>query len=120
MLIDGEPYKRLTQQSSSLCHGLWGAHVVHEPLYRRDDVRNGPTIHPLEAQIGIVDGSLLPDLTLAAGGLAAVQTTREVEVTLERLGFRWTEQCTEAAPARDRDNVVDIFVLDRAAWARDG
>ena len=88
VLIDGEPYKQLEQESSCLYHGLWGAHVVHEPLYRREDVRNGPTIHPLDVVVGVVDGSLLPDLALAAGGLAAVQTTREVEVTLERLGFR--------------------------------
>lgn len=86
--IDGEPYKRLEQESSCLYHGLWGAHVVQEPLYRREDVRNGPTMHPLDVVVGVVDGSLLPDLALAAGGLAAVQTTREVEVTLERLGFR--------------------------------
>ena len=88
ILIDGEPYKRLEQKSSRVYHGLWGAHVVDEPLYRREDVRNGPTIHPLEVVVGIVDGSLLPDLAEAAGGLAATQTSREVEQTLQRLGFR--------------------------------
>jgi hypothetical protein len=87
VIINGEPYKRLEQESSCLYHGLWGAHVVVEHLYRREDVRNGPTIHPLDMLVGIVDGSLLPDLALAAGGLAAVQTTREVEATLERLGL---------------------------------
>ena len=88
IVIDGEPYERLQQDSTCLFHGLWGAHVVEEPLYRREGVRNGPTIHPLHAVVGIVDGALLPDLALAAGGLAAVQTSREVEITLERLGFR--------------------------------
>ncbi|WP_146157975.1 hypothetical protein [Enhygromyxa salina] len=85
--VDGEPYKRLSQESTCLYHGLWGAHVVDEPLYRREGVRNGPTIHPLDVVVGVVDGSLLPDLALAAGGLAATLTSREVEATLARLGF---------------------------------
>lgn len=112
VIINGEPYKRLEQNSSCLYQGLWGAHVVAEPLYRRDDVRNGPTIHPLDMVIGIVDGSLLPDLALAAGGLAAVQTTREVEATLERLGFR--------PPSRSTlKNRLDGLFDDMATTARE-
>ena len=88
VFVDGEPYKRLEQESSRLYHGLWGAHEVHEHLYRREDIRNGPTSHPLDVVVGIVDGSLLPDLALAAGGMAAEKTTRAVEKALERLGFR--------------------------------
>lgn len=94
VIIDGEPYKRLEQESSCLYLGLWGAHVVHEHLYRREDVRNGPTIHPLDVIVGVVDGSLLPDLALAAGGLAAEKTTRAVEKTLARLGFRPPSRAT--------------------------
>lgn len=112
VLIDGEPYKRLEQDSSCLYHGLWGAHVVHEPLYRREDVRNGPTLHPLDVVVGVIDGSLLPDLALASGGLAAVQTTREVEVTLARLGFRPPSRTT-------LKNRLDGLFAEMATTARE-
>jgi len=88
ILVDGEPYSRLGQPSSAVYHGRWGAHEVEEPLYRREGVRNGPTVRPLDRVIGVVDGSLLPDLALAVGSLCALQTSREVEDTLTRLGFR--------------------------------
>ena len=32
--VGGEPYHRLTQPSTSIVHGFWGAHVVEESLYR--------------------------------------------------------------------------------------
>ncbi|WP_052557628.1 hypothetical protein [Enhygromyxa salina] len=110
--IDNEPYKRLQQESTCLYHGLWGAHVVDEPLYRREGVRNGPTIHPLDLVVGVVDGSLLPDLALAAGGLAAVQTTPEVEATLERLGFHPPSRTT-------LKNRLDGLYADMATTARE-
>lgn len=94
VFIDGEPYRRLEQESSCLFSGLWGAHEVKEHLYRREGVHNGPTIHPLAAIVGVVDGSLLPDFAMAAGGLAAVLTTRGVENTLTRLGFRPASRAT--------------------------
>ena len=89
IVVDGEEYRRLSKQPSSvLVHGLWGAHRVREPLYRLVGVHNGPTIKPLLAKLGAVDGSLLPDLADEAGGLMSKMTSREVETTLTRLGFR--------------------------------
>lgn len=101
--VDGEPYRRLNQASSRVYHGTWGAHDVREPLYRRVGVRNGPTIKPLEGRIGIVGRSLLPDLARKAGGLMASMTSREVELSLERLGFR--------PPSRAvlEEHVIDLF-----------
>lgn len=110
--IDGEVYKRLEQKSTCLYHGLWGAHVVEEPLYRREGIRNGPTIHPLDVVVGVVDGSMLPDLALAAGGLAATQTSREVEATLIRLGFRPPSRAT-------LKNRLDGLYDDMATTARE-
>lgn len=112
VVIDGEAYKRLDQESTCLYHGLWGAHVVEEPLYRHEGVRNGPTIHPLDVVVGVVDGSLLPDLALAAGGLAATQTSREVEATLTRLGFRPPSRTT-------LKNRLDGLYDDMATTARE-
>ncbi|NVB39483.1 radical SAM protein [Pseudenhygromyxa sp. WMMC2535] len=94
IIVDGEPYRRMAQPSSRLYHGRWGAHRIEEPLYRREGVRNGPTLRPLDRVIGVVDGSLLPELALALGSLCAVQTSREVEETLTRLGFRPPSRAT--------------------------
>ncbi|NVB36400.1 hypothetical protein G6O69_01060 [Pseudenhygromyxa sp. WMMC2535] len=94
IIVDGEPYRRMPQPSSRLYHGRWGAHRIEEPLYRREGVRNGPTLRPLDRVIGVVDGSLLPELALALGSLCAVQTSREVEETLTRLGFRPPSRAT--------------------------
>jgi hypothetical protein len=88
LTVEGEEYRRLKQHSSAIYHGLFGGHLVKEPLYRRVGIRNGPTLKPLTITVGIVDGSLLPDLAEGAGGLMALVTSREAETVLERLGFR--------------------------------
>ena len=88
IMVDGETYRRLSQASSVLVHGLWGAHVVPEPLYRLVGVHNGPTIKPLLRRVGVVDHSLLPDLANEAGALLSKMTSREVEETLQTQGFR--------------------------------
>ena len=97
VVVDGERYRHLPRQSSSvLVHGLWGAHVVKERLYRLLGVHNGPTIKPLVAKLGLVDGSLLPDLADEAGELLSKMTSRDVEATLVRQGFRPPSRTTLA------------------------
>jgi hypothetical protein len=86
--INGSRWHRLDQPSSTTYHGRWGAHEIHEPLYRREGVHNGPTLKPLDVRVGVVGKRLLPDLGHAAGYLFAGQTSREVEETLATLGFR--------------------------------
>lgn len=88
IVVDGEPYRRLSQPSSAVVHGLWGAHVIEEPLYRRQGVRSGPTVKPLEKVLGLVQRNLLPSLASAAGSLMACMTSREAEAMLRRLGLR--------------------------------
>jgi hypothetical protein len=88
IMIDGEKYRRLSQASSVLVHGLWGGHVVREPLYRLVGVHNGPTTKPLLRRLGVVDQSLLPDLANEAGALLSKMTSRDVEETLQTQGFR--------------------------------
>lgn len=97
IVVDGERYRQLTNQRSSvLVHGLWGAHRVAEPLYRLVGLHNGPTMKPLVAKLGIVDGSLLPDLADEAGELLSKMTSRDVEATLARQGFRPPSRTTLA------------------------
>lgn len=40
---EGVVYRRLSQQSSALYHGLWETHIIHEQLYRDTRERGGPT-----------------------------------------------------------------------------
>jgi hypothetical protein len=86
--IGGREYRRLSQPSSTTYHGKWGAHEIHEPLYRQEGVRNGPTVKPLDLRVGVVGERLLPDLGHAVGHLWGSETSREAEVTLATLGFR--------------------------------
>lgn len=85
--VGGEPYRRLSQCSSRIYHGMWGAHRVEEPLYRRDEVRNGPTLKPLDVRLGVAEGSLLPNLARELGYMMATMTSRQAEQQLRRLGF---------------------------------
>jgi len=110
--IDGEKYRRLAQSSSVLVHGLWGAHRVREPLYRLIGVHNGPTIKPLLRKLGAVDGSLLPDLADEAGELLSKMTSRDVETTLTRQGFRPPSRTTLA-------NRLGALLDDMAVTARE-
>jgi len=112
IVVDGERYRRLSQSSSLLVHGLWGAHCVREPLYRLVGVHNGPTLKPLLRKIGVVDGSLLPDLADEAGELLSRMTSREVEATLTRQGFRPPSRTTLA-------NRLDGLLEDMSISARE-
>ena len=81
-------YRRLSQPSSTTYHGLWGTHLIEEALYREEGVRNGPTIKPLDLRVGVVGGRMLPELGRKAGHLWSSETSREVEATLDTMGFR--------------------------------
>jgi len=86
--VGGEPYRKLSQPSARTYHGLWGAHRIEEPLYRRMGVRNGPTLKPLDVRLGVIKGVVLPALARAAGAMMATMTSRQTERHLQRLGFR--------------------------------
>ena len=86
--VGGEPYRKLSQASARTYQGLWGAHRIEEPLYRRIGVHNGPTLKPLDVRIGVVEGVMLPNLARVVGALMATMTSRQVEKHLLRLRFR--------------------------------
>ena len=81
-------YRRLGQKSSATYHGLWGTHVVEEPLYRQGDEHNGPTLHPLEVRVGMLANHVLPDAARTFGLLAAYMTSTESEGVMGEMGFR--------------------------------
>lgn len=85
--VDDVVYKRMDQPSSTTTHGLWGTHVIEEPLYRPADVRNGPTIKPLALEGGAV-GNLLPDAGRVLALLRSSMTSVDIERTLSEMGYR--------------------------------
>ena len=106
--VDGAIHQALKQPSTTTYHGLWGTHVVDEPLYRKEAVRNGPTLKPLECKIGSL-GSLLPDAGRIFGLLRASMTSVDIERTLLEMGYRppgrayiETQSCMAAIDSRSR------------------
>jgi hypothetical protein len=86
--FDGTRYQRMNQRSSATYHGRWGPHRVEERLYREIGIRNGPTIKPIELQVGIVAKRLTPDLARIAGELHADDNSRRLERVLTVVGMR--------------------------------
>ncbi len=107
--VDGETYRRLSQHSSVIVHGLHGSHEIEESLYRRVGVHDGPTVKPLVKRLGLVDGCMLPDLASAAGALMGCMTSREVEATIVRLGLR---PPSRAVVERRVGNMLDEMATD--------
>lgn len=85
--VDGKIYRRLSQPSSATYHGLWGTHVVAEPLYRDVAIHGGPTIKPIELRVGVVR-HMLPDFARVVGRYLAFMTSRQVEAALREMGLR--------------------------------
>lgn len=85
--VDGVSYRRLDQPSSTTYHGLWGTHLVEEPLYRQEGVRNGPTVKPLSLVVGAI-GNLLPDAGRVLGLLRSSMTSVDIHRTLREMGYR--------------------------------
>jgi hypothetical protein len=119
--VDGEPYRRLSQHSSVIVHGLHGSHEIEEPLYRRAGVHDGPTIKPLVKRLGLVDGCMLPDLASAAGALMGCMTSREVEAALVRLGLRSPSRAVVERHVGDMldEMATDVRSLEDAARERE-
>lgn len=54
LLIDDVYYRR-HQEGGALYHSLCGSVQIRRPTYRKDGVRNGPTVVPLELAAGLVE-----------------------------------------------------------------
>jgi hypothetical protein len=83
--VGGKRYRRLQQPSSATYYGRFGAHEVHEALYREVGVHNGATIKPIELRTGIVE-HLTPDMARIVGALSGERSSRSLERTLHPEG----------------------------------
>jgi hypothetical protein len=84
--VDGRRYRRLDQASSATYYGRYGSHPIEESLYREVGVHNGPTIKPIELQMGIIE-HMTPDMARVVGELSADRSSRGVERTLRAVGL---------------------------------
>jgi hypothetical protein len=65
--VGDEPLPQLSQPSSRIYRGLWGAHLIDGPLYRCLNVHNRPTTKSLSVRPGVIEHSMLPDLARMGG-----------------------------------------------------
>jgi len=97
--IDGVAWRRLNLDAGENYWSLRGPVRVQRGLYRREDVRNGPTIVPLDKRAGMVEGRYTPAAAKAVAKLA------------------------EALPSRDADALarsLDVLPYSRASQQRAG
>lgn len=81
--IEGRPYTRV-HRAEGRYYTLAGDVVVERSLYRAE--RNGPVIDAISLRAGVVAEGWLPETAAAMGHLLQQGTSREAEVTGQRLG----------------------------------
>jgi len=84
--VNGALWRRMSRPSNGVYFARRGELHVLRHLYRRVDVRNGPTIVPLELRAGLVEGLWTPRAAEAAAMLLQNETAREAEATCSTLG----------------------------------
>jgi hypothetical protein len=81
--IEGRPYTRV-HRAEGRYYTLAGDVVVERSLYRAE--RNGPVVDAISLRAGVVEEGWLPETATAMGHLLQQGTSREAEVTGQRLG----------------------------------
>lgn len=75
--VGGRLYRRLNQLAENCYYPMRGEVVVRRHYYRRVDIRNGPTVIPMDLRAGIVDGRYTPAAAEAFARLAQTVPSRE-------------------------------------------
>ncbi len=128
--VGGRTYRRMNNPNTEAAYfTMRGAVSLARGLYRDENVRNGPTIVPMELRAGIVEGLLTP---AAAQGIAAVGQgvpSREADAMCSRLGvlpYSRSEHFRSAVDVGERwgeirelyeDALVEGMALPEAATA---
>lgn len=84
--VDGRTYKRLEQRAECTYYTMRSEVVLNRHLYRAEDVRNGPTVVPMDLRAGIVDGRYTPAAAVGFARLAQEMPSRAAAETCESLG----------------------------------
>ena len=114
--VNGRSYRRLKQAAFETYLGLRGAIRVNRGLYRDEQIRNGPTVVPMELRAGIAEGRYTPAAAKLAGVMAQEMPSRSADLVCRSagvlpqgrashfrvgtdLGERWEEIREAAEPA---------------------
>lgn len=125
--VDGFAWRRLNLQAGETYWSLRGPVRVERGLYRREDVRNGPTMVPLDKRAGMVEGRYTPAAAKAVAKLAEALPSRDADALVRSLGVlpysrasqqragldigaRWDGLHEAAAPA-----ITETMTLPKAA-----
>lgn len=84
VLINGVEFKQVLRQDSTY-HTMAGDVVVTRSLYRECGVRGGKTVDPVSLRAGVVGDGWLPKTASAMAHLLQQGTSREAEITGQRL-----------------------------------
>lgn len=127
--INGVAWRRLNLHAAENYWSLRGPVRVERGLYRREDIRNGPTIVPLDKRAGMVEGRYTPAAASAVAKLAEALPSREADNLAKSLGVlpysrasqqragldigtRWGTLHVAAEPA-----ITEAMVIPKAAVA---
>ncbi len=86
VIVDGHVWRRLEPAKNHVYFGPRAQMNIVSHIYRREDIRNGPTIRPMELRAGIVGGRYTPATAKALAALAQAMPSREAELVANALG----------------------------------
>lgn len=84
--VNGRSYRRLPQHAAETYLGLRGSIRVNRGLYRDENVRNGPTVVPMELRAGIAEGRYTPAAAKLAGVMAQEMPSRTADLVCRSAG----------------------------------
>lgn len=125
--VDGKRYRRMKSPSLGVYRTVHGPVELHRHLYRQLGVHNGPTLDPIAARCGLVEGRFTPKAGRIAGFLAQAVPSREAAVICGMLGvlpyartslFRVGQamgECWEAHSDEIEDELVSGFEIPESA-----
>lgn len=84
--VHGEVYKRMSQTATVEYLALPGVVEIERALYRRVDVRNGPTVDAIALRCGLVEGRMTPGAAVGFAHLSQAVPSREAAELCASLG----------------------------------
>jgi hypothetical protein len=125
--VNGKRYRRMSSLSRGVYRTVHGPVELDRHLYRQLGVHNGPTLDPIAARCGLVEGRFTPKAARIAAFLAQAVPSREAadicgmagvlpysRTTLFRVGQAIGE-CWEAHSDEIEDELVSAFEIPEEA-----
>jgi hypothetical protein len=110
--VDGFTWRRMKLRTAETYFTLRGPVRVARGLYRREDIRNGPTLVPLDLRAGMVEGRYTPAAAKAAAILAQAHPSREADTIAKALGVLPYSRSSQLRAGADIGTRWDTIRLD--------